>query len=142
MGTMIGADYGSNRYWQFGGAFGYAMPSIQGDFGKIEADDLTLGAYSKINFFDQAWISSFIGYGYQTYNMTRRDFTGEHQGEYDGDAWYASVEFVRPFNVSIVTFMPLVALDHQTVWTKSFSEVGTVGSQTLAGASAERTMAR
>jgi len=148
MGTMVGADYGMNKYWQFGGAFGYALPQIQGNLGKVDADDLTLGFYSKINVFDQAWISSFIGYGYQTYNMTRYglDENGDpktYKANYDGDAWYASVEFVKPLTVSTVSLMPLVALDHQTAWTNSFSEGGSSPwSQTIAGTSINRTMVR
>ena len=140
-GMMIGADYGSNKYWQFGGAFGYGVPNIQNAFGKVEAGDLTLGAYSKINFFDQAWVSTFLGYGYQSYKMTRYNFGEKIQSDYDGDAWYASVEFVKPITVSIVTMMPLVALDHQMVWTNGFSEPGLWG-QTLASTSMDRTMVR
>ena len=148
MGTMIGADYGANRYWQFGGAFGYAMPNIESAHGKVEAEDWTLGMYSQVNIFDQAWISSFFGYGYQSYRMTRLGFPNPssgvrdlHESKYSGDALYASVEFVKPITVSIITAMPLVAIDHQTVWTKGFSESGRWG-QTVMGTSVERTKVR
>ena len=140
-GTMIGADYGSNKYWQFGGAFGYAVPTIESAHGKIDADDLTLGVYSKINVFEQAWVSSFLGYGYQNYKMTRHSINDSHNSKYTGDAMYASVELVRPITASILTIMPLVAIDHQTAWTKGFTESGRWG-QTVEGAKAERTMLR
>jgi len=147
MGTMVGADYGSNRYWQLGGTFGYAMPRIQNALGKVDADDMTIGIYSKINFFDTAWVSTFMGYGYQTYNMTRHEFYGgerwmEHRARYHGDSFYASIEFVRPITVAMVSFIPLIALDHQTAWAKRFSETGSPWGQTVAGTSVDRTMVR
>lgn len=139
---MFGADYGSNKYWQFGTAFGYSVPEMQGKFGKICASDMTLGVYSKINYFEQAWVSSFFGYGHQNYESTRYGILNDvHQGKYSGDAFYASVEFVKPITVSIVTVMPLIALDHQTAWTKGFTESGHWG-QALEGTSMNRTMAR
>ena len=141
-GAMLGVDYGSNKYWQFGGTFGYGLPKMQGHYGTINADDLTLGFYSKVNYFEQAWVSSFIGYGHQNYKMTRYGLPGDvHESKYSGDALYASVEFVRPITVSILTVMPLVALDHQTAWTKGFTESGYWG-QTVEGTNMDRTMVR
>ena len=142
-GTMIGADYGANRYWQFGGTFGYAIPRIENAYGKIDADDVTVGLYSKINFFDQAYVSTFLGYGYQNYKMERLGFEGyTHRGAYDGDAGYASVEFSRPLLAgSVGALIPLVAFDHQTVWTNQFTETGQWG-QSMAGTRMGRTMLR
>jgi uncharacterized protein with beta-barrel porin domain len=141
-GAMLGVDYGSNKYWQFGGTFGYGLPKMQGHYGTINGDDLTLGFYSKVNYFEQAWVSSFIGYGHQNYKMTRYGLPGDvHESKYSGDALYASVEFVRPITVSVLTVMPLVALDHQTAWTKGFTESGYWG-QTVEGTNMDRTMVR
>jgi len=142
-GMAVGADYGSNRYWQFGGMLGVGMPSIRNTFGKVEASDLTLGFYSKLNYFDQAWVSAFLGYGYQSYEMTRYNFGDRYRGKFDGDTWYASVEFVKPIQVPVVTIMPLAAIDHQTSWINGFSESGSgAWGQTLAGTSLDRTMVR
>ena len=142
-GTMVGVDYGTNRHWQVGTVLGYAVPKINNSFGKIDADDVTLGLYSKYNFFDKGAINMFIGYGAQHYKMRRNGFgTGVHRGSYSGDASYASIEYTRIVDLGGVgAAMPLVAIDHQTVWTRKFSETGQWG-QTVAGTNFGRTMLR
>ena len=148
MGTMVGADFGSHRSWLVGAAFGYGMPSVTNEFGKVEADDVTLGLYSRINLLDQAQVTSFFGYGYQTYTMNRTDFANSYRSRFNGDSLYASMELTKNIQsppipgVEVVTkIIPLIALDHQTAWTKGFSETGYLG-QSVAGASMSRTMAR
>ena len=142
-GSMIGADYGANRHWQVGGAFGYAVPKLNNTFGTVDADDVTLGVYSKINFLDQAVINTFLGYGHQNYKMRRKGFDGAvHRSKYSGDAGYASIELAQPVvmaDVGVIT--PLVALDHQAAWTGHFVESGDWG-QSLAGTRIGRTMVR
>ena len=142
-GTMVGMDYGTNKHWQTGFALGYAVPTIKNSLGKIEADDVTLGLYSKYNFFDRGTISTFLGYGYQRYKMHRNGFNGDiHLGEFSGDTGYASIEYARVIDFGGVgAALPLIALDHQTAWTKKFSETGQWG-QSVAATSMSRTMVR
>jgi len=142
-GTMVGADYGTNQHWQFGAVFGYAIPTIRNSNGKIDAGDLTVGLYSKYNFFDMGTISTFLGYGYQAYKMHRYDYDGgDIWGDFSGDAAYGSIEYVRVVDLGGVgAAMPLVAIDHQTSWTKSFTETGYWG-QTVAATNMGRTMVR
>jgi len=140
-GAMFGVDFGSSRYWHFGGVFGYSIPKVKNEFGKVETDDLTVGLYSKINLLDQATVSSFFGYGYQSYTMSRYDFAGFHRGTFEGDALYASVELARPVQTPMGVILPIIALDHQTAWTKRFTESGN-WNQSVAGASIDRTVVR
>jgi len=143
MGTMIGADYGFNRHWQFGATFGYATPQMINCHGRIDADDVTLGVYSKYNFFDMGTISTFLGYGYQYYKMRRTCHSnGEHRSAFQGDTGYASIEYARVIRfLDFGAGIPLIAIDHQTAWTRKFSETGQWG-QTVAGSSVGRTMLR
>ena len=145
-GTMFGADYGNSKHWQFGAAFGYAFPTIDNSLGKICGDDITVGLYSKYNFFDQGTLSTFLGYGYQHYKLRRNGFGNAlHQGSYNGDAGYASIEYVRMLRVEdIIALMPLIAIDHQTAWTKKFTETphSNQWSQSVSGSNMSRTMFR
>ena len=85
----------------------------------------------------------FVGYGAQHYKSRRNEFdTGVHRGTYSGDASYASVEYTRIVDLGGVgAAMPLVAIDHQSVWTRRFTETGQWG-QTMAGTNIGRTMLR
>jgi len=148
MGTMVGADFGSHRSWLVGAAFGYGMPSVTNEFGKVDAGDMTLGLYSRINLMEQAQVTSFFGYGYQTYTMRRTDFSDTYRSRFDGDALYASMELAKPIQTPpipgvevVMQVIPLIALDHQTAWTRGFTETGVWG-QSVAGSSMSRTMAR
>ena len=142
-GTMIGADYGTNRHWHAGFALGYAAPTIRNSNGKIDAGDVTLGVYSKYNFFDMGTVSTFLGYGRQDYKMRRDGFDGDvHWGRFTGDTAYGSIEYARVYDLGGVgAAMPLIAIDHQTAWTKGFTETGHWG-QTVAATNLGRTMVR
>jgi outer membrane autotransporter protein len=139
---MVGTDYGDSRYWQFGMVLGGGMPQMTSRFGKIEADDFTVGFYSKLNVFDSFTANTFLGYGPQLYRMKRHDFSGHYEGKFQGDAMYASVELVRPVSMPFGLLLPLVALDYQAAWTEAFSETGGIFNQSLDAGNTDRCMLR
>ncbi|MDR0520740.1 MAG: autotransporter outer membrane beta-barrel domain-containing protein, partial [Planctomycetaceae bacterium] len=136
-GVMLGADWGDNRSWCFGGVLGYGTPKITHHLGNMETEDFTAGVYSGV-LLHSFFLHSFFGYGQQFYSMTRTGESGiytsgipaRYTSDYNGHAWYASLELSRPigrinrFGCS-AGLIPLVAVDWQQAKTGGFTETGT-----------------
>ncbi|MDR1485347.1 MAG: autotransporter outer membrane beta-barrel domain-containing protein, partial [Planctomycetaceae bacterium] len=116
-GMMIGLDEFFNDGLLSGLVFGYGNPRVYNSIGRIEADDYTFGAYSRLKIFS-IYANTFIAYGHQNYEL--------HQGlantEYNGDSLYASLELFKPINLrNEISVSPLVAIDFQKSWSDRFN---------------------
>ncbi|MDR1141918.1 MAG: autotransporter outer membrane beta-barrel domain-containing protein [Planctomycetaceae bacterium] len=116
-GMMVGVDQYLGNNLLTGLIFGYGNPRAYNSIGRIEADDYTFGAYSRLKI-SNIYANLFLGYGKQSY-LLRQNQTNTG---YNGDSMYASLEVFRPIllnnNLSVA---PLIALDFQKAWSDGFN---------------------
>ncbi|MDR2439952.1 MAG: autotransporter domain-containing protein, partial [Planctomycetaceae bacterium] len=120
-GLMIGVDQVIGNRLMTGLVFGYGNPHVQHSAGQIEADDYTLGLYSrlKLSNVSEIYLNSFVGYGNQHYEL-RQNFTNSNTN-YNGDSFYASLELYRSFHLrNKIILSPLIAIDFQKAWSEGF----------------------
>ncbi|MDR1478040.1 MAG: autotransporter domain-containing protein [Planctomycetaceae bacterium] len=118
-GMFVGMDMKVGDRITSGLVFSYGSPRVSNRIGKITADDISFGIYSKFRVFWDCSVNVFLGYGVQNYKYNHIGYTAD----YDGESLYASMEVVRP--IQFYTYgqlIPLVALDFQKAWTDAFVE--------------------
>ncbi len=118
-GVQAGFDIFSNRCTQFGVLFGYEKEKSELRRNEVEADDYYFGLYAA-RAFGRGWdVRGFLGYGHQSYDMTRYGadqgalgFINRHNSSFDGDTFEATVELGRRFCWNrCLSFRPVVAID-------------------------------
>jgi uncharacterized protein with beta-barrel porin domain len=98
--------------------FGYGNPKVSNNIGRIEADDITFGAYSRLQLGQELFLNSFLAYGSQDYKYRHNNA----HTSYNGDAFYASIELFRnTFRQNGLQLIPLIAIDFQKAWTDGFN---------------------
>ncbi|MDR1054052.1 MAG: autotransporter outer membrane beta-barrel domain-containing protein, partial [Planctomycetaceae bacterium] len=118
-GMMVGVDQYFGDGLLTGLIFGYGNPRVYNSVGKVEADDYTFGAYSRLRIFG-IYANAFIGYGNQNYQL-RQNINPNQHTNYNGDSFYASLELFKPINLrNDITISPLIAIDFQKAWSDGF----------------------
>jgi autotransporter-associated beta strand protein len=116
-GMLIGMESRLPRSLRAGLFFGYGKPRVFNNIGRIEANDFTVGIYSRSQFGQKLFLNSFFAYGNQDYEYKHNN----SRTSYGGEAIYSSFEFfqtlLRKDNSQL---MPLVAVDFQKAWTDGF----------------------
>jgi autotransporter-associated beta strand protein len=118
-GMIVGVDqYFCNRFLT-GLVFSYGKPQVYNSVGKIEADDYMFGVYSRLTMWG-IYANTFLGYGNQNYKL-RQNFANPNT-HYNGDSFYASLEFLRPFILhNDFSVSSLFAVDFQKAWSDGFN---------------------
>ncbi len=127
-GVIVGVDQRLGRDSLGGFTFAYGNPHISNAIGKVEANDYTLGLYSRIHLAHRLYANTYLGYGHQEYSY-RRYAVGPDKTKYDGNAMYASIELFRPIGYNHLTLFPLMAVDFQKAWIDGFTETPPSPSQ-------------
>ncbi|MDR2644211.1 MAG: autotransporter domain-containing protein, partial [Planctomycetaceae bacterium] len=118
-GMFVGLDAKLGDRIISGLAFSYGNPHISNRVGKITADDISFGIYSRFKLFWECSINVFLGYGVQNYKYNRAGNTTD----YNGDSLYASMEVVRPLPFyDFGQLFPIFAIDFQKAWSDAFDE--------------------
>ncbi|MDR1290438.1 MAG: autotransporter domain-containing protein, partial [Planctomycetaceae bacterium] len=120
-GMMVGIDQYFGDGLLTGLIFGYGNPRVYNSVGKIEADDYTFGAYSRLKIFG-IYANAFLGYGSQNYQLRQNQINPNQHTNYSGDSFYASLELFKPINLrNDLSVSPLVAIDFQKAWSDGFN---------------------
>ncbi|MCL2710587.1 MAG: autotransporter outer membrane beta-barrel domain-containing protein [Planctomycetaceae bacterium] len=114
-GFYLGGDVEIYNRAVFGAFFGYGVPHMRSDLGKISANDYTGGLYLRM---PTAWdvvVNMMIGFGSQDYTY-KNSF---RKTDFRGSSLFGSIELSRRFSIGpcpsgALHFVPLVALDFQS----------------------------
>jgi outer membrane autotransporter protein len=118
-GIFVGMDAKFGDRIISGLVFNYGNPHISNRIGKITADDIAFGIYSRFKVFWECSINVFLGYGVQNYKYNN----GGNNTDYSGDALYASMEITRTLPMyAYGLLIPVFAIDFQKSWTDAFAE--------------------
>ncbi|MDR2168945.1 MAG: autotransporter domain-containing protein [Planctomycetaceae bacterium] len=116
-GMFVGVDTRLGDRIISGLTFSYGAPRISNRIGKIAADDISFGIYSRFRLFWECSVNVFLGYGVQNYKYNRAGYTTD----YNGDSLYASMELIKPMQVyAYGQLIPVVAIDFQKSWSDAF----------------------
>jgi autotransporter-associated beta strand protein len=136
-GLLTGIESRLDQAIRGGFFFGYSNPRVANSIGRVEADDITFGAYSRIQFGYNTFLNTAIAYGSQDYQY-RHNIS---RNSYSGDAMYASIELFRSVlwknNLQLA---PLLAVDFQKAWSDGFTTADT--NQVIAKSSLDQTVLR
>lgn len=131
-GLVIGGDTQVATQTRIGGAFTYGDLRLSSQFGRTEGDDWGFGAYVRQGLHSDFHLNGYIGYGHQQWKHRRHELGYTLKDNYDSDAFYASVELARPVSWRWGgVFMPLIALDYQSVSSDDFTETGSPFAKTV-----------
>ncbi|MDR2346868.1 MAG: autotransporter outer membrane beta-barrel domain-containing protein, partial [Planctomycetaceae bacterium] len=120
-GMFIGLDAKLGDRIISGLMFGYGNPHISNRIGKISADDIQFGIYSRFRLFWECSVNVFLGYGVQQFKYTNS--ISAYTTDYGGDALYASLEVFRPITIYTHSqLIPIAAIDFQKAWSDAFVE--------------------
>ncbi|MDR1484934.1 MAG: autotransporter domain-containing protein [Planctomycetaceae bacterium] len=118
-GMFVGLDAKFGDRIISGLVFSYGNPHISNRVGKITADDISFGIYSRFRLFWECSVNVFLGYGVQNYKYNHAGYTTD----YKGDSLYASFEVVRPVPFYLYgQLIPIFAIDFQKAWSDAFVE--------------------
>ncbi|MDR0392303.1 MAG: autotransporter domain-containing protein, partial [Planctomycetaceae bacterium] len=118
-GIFVGLDAKFGDRITSGLMFSYGNPHISNRIGKITADDISFGIYSRFKVFWECSINVFLGYGVQNYKYNNAGNTTD----YNGDSLYASMEISRPLPFyAYGQLIPIFAIDFQKAWSDAFAE--------------------
>jgi len=112
-GFQIGSDIEIYNRIVLGGFFGYAVPSVKSDLGKISANDYTGGLYVRMPAVWNVVTNMMVGFGSQDYSYKN----AYGSTDFRGSSLFGSVELTRPTplpSFQSVKLTPLVALDLQS----------------------------
>ncbi|MDR0704164.1 MAG: autotransporter outer membrane beta-barrel domain-containing protein, partial [Planctomycetaceae bacterium] len=136
-GLLTGIESRLDQAVRGGFFFGYSNPRVSNSIGRIEADDITFGAYSRLQFGYNTFLNTSIAYGAQDYQYRHNS----NRNSYSGDAMYASIELFRSVlwknNLQLI---PLFALDFQKAWSDGFTTNDT--NQVIAKSTIDQTVLR
>jgi autotransporter-associated beta strand protein len=117
-GMLIGMESHLLHPFRAGMFFGYGKPRVFNEIGRVEANDLTFGIYSRSQFGTKLFLNAFFAYGNQDYEY-------QHNGvrsSYSGEAIYASLElFHTTLRKDNSQLQPLFAIDFQNAWMDGFT---------------------
>ncbi|MDR2707088.1 MAG: autotransporter domain-containing protein, partial [Planctomycetaceae bacterium] len=118
-GMMVGVDRSFSSQLLTGLVFGYGNPHTYNSNAKTEADDYTFGAYSRLKIAG-IFVNSFLAYGHQNYEL--RQYFNNSITRYNGNSFYASLEFLKQLNLhNGISVSPLAAIDFQKSWADGFN---------------------
>ncbi|MDR2705060.1 MAG: autotransporter domain-containing protein, partial [Planctomycetaceae bacterium] len=117
-GMLTGIESYRQRSIKTGVFFGYGKPRVFNEIGRIEANDLTFGVYSRFRFGQQSFLNAFFAYGNQDYEYRHNNY----RTSYNGESIYASIEIFRTsLQKSNSQLIPLFAIDFQKAWADGFT---------------------
>jgi autotransporter-associated beta strand protein len=117
-GMLIGMESYLLHPFRAGMFFGYGNPRVSNEIGRVEANDLTFGIYSRSQFGTKLFLNSFLAYGNQDYEYRRNNVCSS----YSGESLYASLElFHTTLRKNNSQLMPLFAIDFQKAWMDGFT---------------------
>jgi autotransporter-associated beta strand protein len=117
-GLLTGIETRLEQKVRTGLFFSYTNPRVTNEIGRIDADDISFGAYSRIKLRYGSFLNAAIAYGNQDYNYKRNN----KSHIYNGDAMYAGIELFRPVLWrNDLQLVPLFAVDFQKAWMKGFT---------------------
>jgi hypothetical protein len=117
-GMLTGIESYQHQNVRAGLFFGYGKPRVYNEIGRVDANDFTLGMYSRLRFGQKLFLNAFVAYGIQDYEYRHNNY----RTSYNGNAMYASVELFKPsLQKDNSQFTPLVAVDFQKAWINGFT---------------------
>jgi outer membrane autotransporter protein len=124
-GFLFGADVDLYNAAVAGLVFGYGRPSVKSALGKMDVDDFTFGAYLRLPSFAGITANFMVGGGSQSYLY--KNSSGKT--DFNGKSVSMSFELNRSFAGPNFEWIPLLALDYQSVSADSFlSPVANLGA--------------
>ena len=115
-GVQTGLDLFNSRSGQFGVMFGYENQTSDLRNDQVKADDYYFGFYGARRFANGFDLRGFIGYGHQSYDLTRYGVSGpdifRHTAGFDGDTFETTLELGRTLNFNrCFSIRPVIAID-------------------------------
>ncbi|MGL6225629.1 MAG: autotransporter domain-containing protein [Thermoguttaceae bacterium] len=113
--------------------FGYGRPELSRSGDSVKANDFLIGAQISSRITTKIEMKSFIGFGFQQYEMSRNASVVGNDGlgwkrigaDYDGNTLFGSIELARPFYIdNFITLRPVVAFESEHVWQTATREYG------------------
>ena len=123
----------------------YGDNVIESGTNQVDSTDMTFALYASAWTNDWLRADGFVGYGIQRSDYRRFDMSGWHNGRYDGNAVYASLQLSRPFKFNFAPGLvvgPVLGLDYQRANVDSFNESGMANNQRISAASHDVLTAR
>ena len=139
-GGMIGNEWNLTPSSVLGGVFTFNQGELKSLSDRVDSTDYGFGLYFVAAPFEQFELKSYVGGGYQSYEMDRYIRNGDialgsyvpgnifgidehYNAETSGHTFDAAIEFARPFKVSPnFVIRPAAGLEYQTIQQKAYSD--------------------
>jgi outer membrane autotransporter protein len=134
-GLLFGADRTIGERWRAGGAFTYTNTAVN-NTDNSAGDSTRINGYGVLGYAsysgDPWYVNLSAGATLQRYNSTRvvsfEGYSGQAQGQYNGEQYAARAEFGYPLALGSATLTPLASLAYSYLHQGAYTETGGNGS--------------
>lgn len=139
-GFMVGAELNLTPYSSLGAVMGYTDTKLTQVLDRVDSDDYILGLYFACAPADRFEFKSYIGLGFQEYDLqhriqnadiltevgreaTQRGIFDKYRGQPNGNSFNLSLELARPLELHKTFILrPSLGFDFQHVWQDGYTE--------------------
>lgn len=137
-GFMVGAEWNLTPYSAVGAIAAYTDTKLKQTGDKVDSDDYMLGAYFVFAPMNEFEIKTYIGLGFQEYDMNRyirngnivydhitgdKGINDRYRSDTKGNSFNFSLELSRPLMLHPTFILrPTLGVDAQHIWQNGFSE--------------------